>query len=207
MILSALSDPVGLALDWSEVKGQLRLDSEEERAWIESVVVPGVTTLAETITNRQLVTRTWAAWFSSFDAACRAALAHPKYPSETILVPKPPLQSVTWIKYYDTANTLQTWAASDYVVTTPAGEKAGPGMIRPAPSVTWPGTYARPDAVEVKFVAGYGDLSAAVPPLLRQGLLLLVAELFKNREHSVTGTIEEVPLNARSLIDAFLVEI
>lgn len=212
MIASIDTAPALPALDWNnEVKGHLRLDADDEQARVMDVLVPAAEEWAQSLTGRQLITATWLAWYPSFYEACRPALARcatGTFPTDAILVPRPPLQSVTWIKYYDTSNVLQTWASTNYTVKAPAGPKAPNGWIQPVPNVAFPATFVRPDAVEVKFVAGYGAEPTSVPGGLRQAMLLVLAEMFEKREISVTGTIiQDVPLAAVNLGLSYLAEV
>lgn len=195
MRLSLKTAPTSPALDWiDEVKGHLRLDSDDEIGRVSSLLVPAAEQWAESATGRQLITATWTAYFDCFpgDSSC------------PIVLPKPPLQSVTSIKYYDTAGVQQTWAASNYTLRAPVGPKCGPGMIVPKAGIYYPTAYGVPYEVEVEFVAGYGASSAEVPGLLKAGMLLIVGEQFERREHSIAGTIiTEVPFGAKAFILPF----
>lgn len=62
-----------------------------------------------------------------------------------------------------------------------------PGRIRLAYGVSWPTTYDRANAVEIRFVAG--TTAANVPENLKAAIKVLAAELHEFREESVTGTI------------------
>ena len=98
-------------------------------------------------------------------------------------LPMGPVQSVTHIKYYDTAspNVLQTLAASNYRLTN--------NVIRKAYGVSWPSIASRADAVQIQFVTGWKDQSspqgtgADCPEAVRAAVLLLAASLYENREH------------------------
>lgn len=106
-----------------------------------------------------------------------------------------PLQSVTFIKYYDASNVLQTLSASVYSV--PAFTE--PAYVRLAYGQTWPVTYDRDDAVQIEYVTG-ATSAEAVPAPLRQAVQLLVGHQFANREAVVVGTIaSELPLAVTSL--------
>ena len=87
--------------------------------------------------------------------------------NDEIELTRRPVSSVTSVKYYDSANALQTLATSVYVLDT---ERQ---TIRLKPSQTWPAVYSRWDAVEVVYVAGYGAAATAVPEDLRQLVALL----------------------------------
>jgi len=195
MRLSLKTPPVSTALDWAtEVKGHLRIDSDDEAGRIQSVCIPAAEQWAESATGRQLITATWQLFLDRFpsDSGC------------PIYLPKPPLQSVTSVKYYDGGGVQQTWAASNYTVTAPAGPKAGPGFILPKVNAYYPDVYGSPYEIEIEFKAGYGDTPANVPGLLKSGMLILVAELFEHREQGIVGNIvNEVPLGARDCILPF----
>lgn len=215
MIPTPDTDAASLALSWDDdVRGHLRVDSQDERARIEDGLIPAVTDWAESVTGRQLVTRTWLFRFSSFEAAIARARkfcdsdGSRKYAEGTLLVPRPPLQTVTWVKYYDTANVLRTLSSSSYTVSAPSGSKAGPGWILPVPSAAYPPTYSRPDAVEVKSVCGYGPTASSVPGGIRAGMLLMLGELFNVREESVIGTIvQRSNIAAQNLVGGYMVEV
>jgi len=198
MRLSLKTAPSALPLDWStEVKGHLRLDSDDEQDRVLNVLVPAARTWAESATGRQLITATWQMFLGYFpsDNAC------------PIRLPKPPLQSVTHVKYYDSNGVQQTWASANYTVTAPAGEKCGGGFILPKATVSYPTAYGPPYEIEVEFVAGHGADASSVPGLLKAGMLLLVGELFERREEAIVGTIiTRVPVAARDLILPFLWE-
>lgn len=204
MISSLEVAPAGLALHWdNEVKTHLRLDTNEERARVESVLIPAATEWIQSLTNRQLINATWVFLYPSFAAAAARS------PRGAIYVPRPPLQEVVSIEYFDSQNTLQTWGEENYVVYAPRGPMAKPGWIWPVSGPTWyPSSYSRPDAVQIKAVCGYGPSAATVPGGLRQAMLLLVSELFERRELVVTGTIvQAAPVGAVHLGLSYLAEI
>lgn len=188
--------PANRALSTGEVQGHLRLDNPDELPRIMSVLVPAAEQWAESATGRQLVNATWKVYLRDFPSSgC------------PIVLPHPPLQSVTAIKYYDGDGVQQTWASTNYTVDAPAGPTAAAGRIIPKVDIAYPATYGEPYDVEIEYVAGYGANSESVPGLLKQGLLVLVGELFERREAAIAGTIiNEVPLSARALILPFLWE-
>lgn len=209
MISTLITAPAAPALDWDlQVKGHLRVDADDEEVRANTVLIPAASEWVEGVTGRQLITATWSFWWPSFDAACAEAAKYCKFPSDTILIPKPPLSSVTWVKYYDASNVQQTWASTNYVVVAPAGPKCGPGWLRPVPTATFPTTYERPDAVELKAVCGYGATYASVPGGLAAAMLLLVGEQFERREEAIAGTIiNTVPLAAINLAQGYQVQV
>src|SRR5512137_379977 len=111
MRLSLVTAPAALALDWvSEVKGHLRLITEEERDRVEQVLIPAATSWAETATGRALITQTWKLLLDGFPSGLGGWLGGyvTTGAASAITLPKPPLQSVTTVKYVDESGVLQT---------------------------------------------------------------------------------------------------
>jgi uncharacterized phiE125 gp8 family phage protein len=107
--------------------------------------------VAENITGRGFITQTWE-------------LVIDKFPAKEIEIGMLPIQSITSVKYYDTAGVLQTLSAStDYA----ADVDTLPGWVLPAQDFTWPDTLDMAQAVIVRFVAGYGAAGSSVPAEIR----------------------------------------
>jgi uncharacterized phiE125 gp8 family phage protein len=108
-------------------------------------------------------------------------------PGDHIYLPGPPVTAVSSITYRDTSNAWITMAATDYDKDL----TAEPALVWPIsswpcnvwPSDMWSGT----DCVRVQYVAGYAN-SAAVPPTIKQWLLMRIGELYRDREASMLGT-------------------
>jgi len=126
---------------------------------------------AELHTGRQLITATFKMRLDYF-------------PCGHIVLPKPPCQSVTSIEYYDPDGALQTWAAANYVVDAPSGEKAQNARIFLATNASYPSTQSRPAAVIITFPAGYGLADTSVPDSIKSAMLLRISALNENREGS-----------------------
>lgn len=94
-----------------------------------------------------------------------------------------PVQSVTSIQYYDSANANQTLSTDIYSLDTSTRE------IRLDADQTWPDVYDRWDCVRVTYVAGYTSASA-VPAAIKQAILLLVAYYFEDRDMLVPGGMQ-----------------
>lgn len=140
---------------------------------------------AENETLRALGTQTWEETFDGFPGC------------GYITIQKPPLQSVTLVKYRDTTGTLQTWASSNYVVEAPAGPKAARGRLSLASGVNWPTTYGQAGDVVIRFVCGYTP--STLPALLRQAMLLDLSALYRNRDAVVEKSLVEMPTGARDI--------
>lgn len=132
---------------------------------------------AETFTGRQFITAT-------------LELTLDRFPGR-ITLPRPPLQSVTSVKYDDDDGVEQTVDAADYTVQTAQHS----GFIVPAYSETWPTPRAHVGAVRVLYVAGYGDSGSDVPDPILHAIRLMVGGWFEDRE-----LVGEIPVGATRLL-------
>lgn len=148
--------------------------SANESDYIEDILIPSARRQAEAYLNRALITTTYD-------------MVMDDWPDEDyIRFPEPPLQSVTSVTYYDTANTAATLSAADYTVDTT--DQYG-GLLFLNDGEVWPSTTLRPyRGVVVRFKAGYGDAASSVPADIRLGILQLIAHLQENREHVLSGS-------------------
>jgi uncharacterized phiE125 gp8 family phage protein len=188
-MLTLVTGPAARPLTAAEARTQTRhstLDATLAELLIDAAVQRG-----ERATNRAWITQTWDEVLDAFP------------PCGFIEVPKPPLQSVTHIKYRDTTGTLQTWASSNYVVEAPAGPRCARGRISLAYGVTWPSTYGQAGDVQIRFVCGYGATAATVPAILRMAALMDVATLYANPENVIKGIIvAALPGGSKDIYDA-----
>lgn len=175
----------------AEAKEHLRESGNENDGYIQSLIL-AVTQCAEKLTRRALFTQTWKLFLDEFPAGNCA-----------IELPLPPLQSITHVKYYDTAGTLTTMAVADYQTDL----VSLPGRLAPAPSLLWPSVEMdRMNAVEVQFVCGVAT-RGALDPMLRQAMLQFLSHLYDNREPAVVGTIiSKMPYGMRTLFTPFQVK-
>lgn len=185
MPLSLVTAPAVLPITRQEAKDHARIEGSDEDAWIDRALL-GVVARAERLTGRALLTQTWDEFFDAFPGGFR--------PTGGIIRPqRPPLQSVTSIKYLDTAGVEQTLDASTYRVDA----VSQPGRIEPAYGTTWPATRAVSHAVTLRFVAGYGAGPGAIPDELQEligAMLMDFAHSYRFRENAITGTtLVEVP--------------
>lgn len=150
----------------------------------------------ELATRRQLITATWTLYLDTWN---EAGLRF----GDGIHVPRPPLQSITTVKYLDTAGSQQTWPkdATGYTVDTPTGPDAPRGRVFPSYGVDWPSLRDQPNAVEVEFIAGYGNEGADVPAQLLEGMKRYVAELYERREEAVLGSMTPALFRATAAWD------
>jgi uncharacterized phiE125 gp8 family phage protein len=106
-----------------------------------------------------------------------------------IVLPRPPLVSVTSVVYTDDEGAPTTLSTSDYLVDT----NAWPGRIVLKDSASWPSvTLLESGAIVVTYVAGYA-LTASIPQRYKQAILMLVGHWYENREAvQTTGAVPKV---------------
>lgn len=113
-----------------------------------------------------------------------------------IELPRPPLSSVSFIKYLDTDGTQQTLSPSDCIVD----DVSEPGRVVPANGSQWPTTYQQVNAVVIRYVAGY-ESADLIPESSKSAIQALALHLFENREPVVVGaSVVEVPMHVEMLI-------
>lgn len=128
----------------------------------------------------------------------------------TIKLPHPPLQSVTHVKYTDSAGTVATLSSGSYVVDA----SSTPGRIRLKTGYSWPSVILREaGGIVVTYLAGVynavadsGNVTtvrAAVPRTHIAAMLLIIGHLYENREAVVVGsglTATQLPIGIDSLL-------
>ena len=106
--------------------------------------------------------------------------------SAPILVPRPPIISVTYVKYTDyNGNIVTLTSGPDYQVDASGLDLNGEptrGRIAPPINKTWPITQLQAlNGVNVRFRAGFGAAAANVPEQIRTALKELVGYWYYNR--------------------------
>lgn len=164
---------------------ELRLHTRSENANEDDflgTLIDAATEQAEAFCRRRFVTQTWRATFDGF-------------PHHAIVLPRPPLVSVTYLRYLDTSGIEQTLSSDLYSVKT----GAVPGRIVQAYGTCWPIARCEEDSVRVQYVCGYGG-AASVPAGIRQGVLLIASTLYANRETVAPVSMQQIPHSAEWLL-------
>lgn len=175
------AEPVSLA----EAKAWLRLDTDDDDPTVAFLLGAARDAVANRV-RRALIRATWDLTLDGFPDCWRRPLIDGRmpetpagwFPGETaIVVPLPPLASVTSISYTAADGSSTTLGPSAYKVTG-----ADPGRITPAYGRSWPTARAEAGSVVVRFVAGYGTTAADVPPAIGLAIRVLVALYYEKRE-------------------------
>ena len=163
----------------ADAKSHLRVDLSDDDTLIDNLILAARNRL-EVDTGRALITQTWDMFMDKFPDNNGA-----------IQVPKPPLQSVTSLKYIDTDGVEQTWDSSNYRVDT----DSEPGRITPAYNVSWPTPRSVTNAVTIRYICGYGDATTDIERALLQAMLMLIGHWYENREAVIAGVaVNSVPM-------------
>ncbi|KRG38827.1 hypothetical protein ARC78_15220 [Stenotrophomonas pictorum JCM 9942] len=173
MRLRQISPPSATPITVGEARDHLELFGSGHDSKLAGMIAGAVSHLdgVTGVLGRALVEQEWELSLDSFGGAA-------------ISLPLPPLKAVTSVTYIDPAGAEQTLSSSAYKVD--AGEN---GRLLPAFGTTWPSTRAESGAVRVRFTAGYGTAPADVPAAIRSALLLMVGDLFENREAQTAGPL------------------
>jgi uncharacterized phiE125 gp8 family phage protein len=183
MLLRLATPPALEPVTLAEAKEHLRVLHGAEDALI-GRLIKAVREHAEPSTGRAFITQTWDFWLPAFTR------------SGLIELPRPPLQAVTWVKYLDRDGVEQTVDPVDYVVVAPGLV----GTVQPAPDADWPATQRHPQAVSIRFTAGYGPAPADVPEDLRNAMLMLIEHLYHNRGASTEAALKATPTGVDALL-------
>ena len=136
------SGPAGEPISRTEAKLHLRVDATTEDS-LTDVLITAARQWVETFTGRQLITATYV-------------LQRDSLPSR-VMLPHPPLQSVSSVAYVDTAGSAQTAAATLYDVLT----HRTPGEVILGYGDTWPTTRGHTNDVTITYKAGYSSIFTA----------------------------------------------
>jgi uncharacterized phiE125 gp8 family phage protein len=172
LITAAASKPVTTA----EAKLHCRVDGSDEDSLIDSYIA-AATSFVENYTGRALISQTWEQVLDDF--------------SDAMQLPKGPVQSVTSIKYFDTAEAEQTLAADQYVLDN----VSDPAWIVRPDDVTYPDVADGVNNVIIRFVAGY----TLLPAEIKAAILLLISAWYDNRSTGdIADTVHALLSNHRS---------
>jgi uncharacterized phiE125 gp8 family phage protein len=187
--LELVTPASGTIIQVSDVHAQARIDADitDEDTLISSLIVAAQSMVELSLPgHRQLLTATYnlplMGWWTG-----------------PMRLPRPPLQSINAVTYWDSNNTLQTLSPSVYLVRTPWRQ---PGRIERAPFQWWPSHLCDLRLpISINFTAGYG-LAAAVPQTLKQACLMLAAYWYVNRESALTQVPKEIEFSFNALLAA-----
>jgi len=186
MTIKVITAPQAEPISLSKAKLHLRVDTDADDTLITGLITAARMKVEE-LSWHALITQT-------------LELVLDEWPCEDeIELPRPPLQSVTYVTYRMSDGTVTTLDPSLYVV---AGDSI-PAEIEPAYMHTWPTVVLYPvEAIRVRYVCGFGLTGKDVPQVLRQAMLLTIAFLYENREAGagLPGAVDMLCVNYRKKV-------
>ena len=190
----------------SDQKSFMRVDFSDDDSLIAELIKASQNVI-ETYLNRAITTQTLELYldrlpFYSDINYPEGTFTAPdmEYNSNFIVLPKPPVTSVTHVKYFDDSDTEYTYASSNYYVDT-ISEQA---RIVLRQGKSWPTvTQTRnANAYVVKYVAGYGGASDVPEPIV-QAIKLLTTHLYENSEAVTSLGVNAIPYTIGAMLQPY----
>ena len=201
--ISVVTEAVDDAVSFSETVEYLRLDEQVDTRVIKNLILAG-TNFVENYTGRALINRTLKMSIDNIEEVDVPLWEGTKVgPDMTIRrryieLPRPPVSSVSAIKYYDDSDNESTFASSKYYVDT----QREPARIVLRNGETFPTALRVANAVEVTYIAGYGATGSTVPEALRLGLLQYITFNYEHRGELETGN-PRLPQSLKALLNPY----
>jgi uncharacterized phiE125 gp8 family phage protein len=195
MAWSVTTPPADEPVALDEAKLHLRVDVTDDDTLIGSLI-QAARQHVEAVCERALMPQVWTERRSAFPALpCHLRpLRAPTLDQLTILLAGGVVRAIDSVKYVDTTGTLQTVDPATYV----ADLTAEPAQLAPLTPTQWPVAREQPGAVQIQYQVGYAD-AASVPAALRAAVLLLVGDMYANREAFAAQPMIENPALNRLL--------
>lgn len=199
------STPAITLVSVAEAKSHLRVTHTAEDALITALIQTAVD-YAQRATGRWFLTTTLVLRledFPPYDAWPQRMT--PYWPRvcghSPIKLPGGKLQSITSVQYKDAAGATQTLSSPNYELVS---DKT-PAEIWPALGKTWPQTYGSQQDVTITYVVGETDASN-VSPCIRAAVLLILSDLYTNRNNSSVTQLYQTPFSAQALLAGHCIE-
>lgn len=178
-------------LTLEETRLHLRISHDADDSLIAGLIATA-RMLCEQMTGMALINRDYSLWLDSWpgqenlpwwDGAregvrTRSGLA--------LMLPRPPLCTVSGIYTYDASGAAETFASARYYVDTM--RRPGRVVLQDGQSPPQPERVA--NGIEIRYTAGFGTAPQAVPAMLRQGMKQLVAHMYENRGDAAERALE-----------------
>lgn len=176
--------PASRVVSLPEMKQFLRLEesmTDDDALIVE--LIKGAEDVLERYTRRAFITQTWKLTLDGFSA-------------EEMALPRLPLQSITSLTTYNTADSASVFSSTLYTL-----DAAG-GRVFLKEGASWPTALRSRGAVEIVYVAGYGNNASDVPEPIRLAVKSLVAILFEGRAVAMSDGCE-MPKEISTLLEGY----
>lgn len=174
MSLIIINQPATEPVTLAEAKLHCKVDDSADDTLITALIV-SARERAQHCLGRALITQTLEQVLDTFPNG--------------IKLPLPPAKTIVSVNYINPYGIQQTLAAETYELD----KDSSPGWLVPAYGFRWPDSRAVPNAVRVRYTAGYGA-AADVPASIKSWMLLAIGTLYSQREVVITGApVQELP--------------
>lgn len=182
--LELLTPPVSEPVTLAEAKAHLRVEHSADDGLLGGMIA-AARLVIEQQTGRALLPQSWRLWCDAWPAA------------DLLVLPKPPLRSVSAILLYGADDASTVWPSAAYRVES----AAQPGQIQLREGQSWPSLSRMRSGLSVSFVVGYAD-AAAVPETLKLAIKQLVAHWYEQRGEA-TANVAEIPFGVTALLSPY----
>ena len=198
LITGPTQEPVTVA----QAKLHLRVDFSQDDNLI-GALISAAREYAENYCNRAFFAQTWTLTLDTFPYIPQPFSSW--IDAFAINIPRPRLQSIESITYYDQFYNQQSVSSSLYFVDS----NSEPARIAPVNGQTWPypAIYV-PGTVQLTYICGSygtGDTYSPLPVSIQQAILLLVGHWYANREAVGPSAMTPVPLAVQALLEPYRV--
>ena len=173
----------------TEAKDFLKVDTTADDTLIDSLI-KAATQSCQIFTNRYFLSTIVTQYSDKWDGI--------------YTLYKSPVFGINHIKYFDSNDTEQTLASSNYILDN----VSQPARIGIAVNGTLPDLADRINAVHVEYKVGYGTTSDFVPEGIKQAVLITIGNWYENRQTVITGrTATELPLSSQYLLEQYKIQV
>ena len=181
--LVVVTPPAVEPVTFSDLAAQLRLDTTDDSAYVQQLGMVG-REFIEQICNITVIATTFDVSFDYWGNPFRG-----------LRLPKRPASSVVSVSYVDSNGTTQTLDSSKFDIR----KTATYWYILPKWGTIFPITGFVPNAVTVRFTAGYADANST-PAMVKAAILQWSAWAYENREAVAEGNPKPLPYAFESIL-------
>lgn len=180
--VDSTTEPVTL----TEAKAFLEIDHSDRDTLITSLI-KAARKWCENYMQRSIFTQTWALTMDILPG------------TDVIELLRGPVQSIVTFKYYDSANSLQTWTDDNSNFRLDIS-----GDIARIQSVNgWPTVYDRKGAIEITYLAGE-DTATAISEDIEHAIKMKVSDMYEIRQNTIIGSqVNLIEQGSKDLLDPY----
>ena len=180
LVTAPAQEPVDIVL----LKSQLRITNSAEDAYLAGILIDA-RKFIEVLTGLAFITQSWKVTMNTWphgptqwwDGVRETALGELYGEAQDVVLPAYPLQSITSVTTYDEADAGTVAELSLFFANT----TAYPGKMTLRGGGSWPTATRLYNAVEIVYVAGFGDNPTDVDSLAQRAIILMAAYLYQHR--------------------------